>query len=90
MSVWLYLPAFGVSVSVPVSKQEEVKKHMCAQSVRMYVECVCPRFFKYVAFRNFVPVKELFVGSEYASVSERMRSSVMFVYVTGFGRKSIY
>lgn len=66
---------------------------MCTICVRMYVECVCPRFFKYVAFRNFVPVKESFVGSEYASASERMCSSVLLVYGTGFlGRwvKSIY
>lgn len=50
------------------------------------------RAFEYVAFRNFVSTKESFVGSEYASVYERMCSSVMLVYVTGFGKwaKSIY
>lgn len=39
--------------------------------------------FEYVAFRNFVPVKESFVGSEYASAYERMCSSVMLVHFAG-------
>lgn len=41
------------------------------------------RASEYVAFRDFVSIKKLFVGSEYASVYERMCSSVMLVYVPG-------
>lgn len=69
-----------VSVHVWESARE---KTTC---VRVYVERVRPRFSKNVAFRNFVPVKESFVGSEYASVYESARSAVMLVYVTGSGR----
>lgn len=36
-----------------------------------------------MAFRDFVSIKELFVGSEYASVYERMCSCVMLLYVPG-------
>lgn len=62
--------------------------HICAYVCRMCLSAL----FKYVAFRNFVLIKESFVGSEYASAYERMCSSVMLVYVTGFGTwaKSIY
>lgn len=38
------------------------------------LECVRPRFS---SMWRFVPIRESFVGSEYASVCERERSSVM-------------
>lgn len=45
---------------------------------RAYVSrmCLSALFSKYVAFRQLVPVRESFVGSEYASVRERMCASV--------------
>lgn len=85
-----------VCVRARESEQGEKKKktetsicvHICAYVCRMCLSAL----FKYVAFRNFVLIKESFVGSEYASAYERMCSSVMLVYVTGFGTwaKSIY
>lgn len=73
-------------------RAREKKKHMCAHLCAYVCRMCSSALFEYVAFRNFVPVKESFVGSEYASVYERMCSSVMLVYVTGFGKraKSIY
>lgn len=58
---------------------------VCAYVCRMCLSAL----FEYVAFRHFVPVKESFVGSEYASVYERMCSSVT---LQGWGEreKSIY
>lgn len=52
-----------------------------------YVRRMClSALFEYVAFRHFVPVRELFVGSEYASAYERMCSSVM---LQGLGEKHL-
>lgn len=67
---------------------------MCAHVLCAYVCRMClSALFEYVAFRNFVPVKESFVGSEYASAYERMCSSVMLAHLTGVWEertKSIY
>lgn len=53
----------SVCVRVGASKRG---KHMSAHW-RAYVRRMCSSaLFKYVAFRDFVPVKESFVGSEYA------------------------
>lgn len=69
-------------------EREGKKKHMCAH-LRAYVCRTClSALFEYVAFRNYVTVKESSVGSEYASAYERMCSSVMLVYVTAFGKQA--
>lgn len=59
---------------------------------RAYVSRMCSSalFSKYVAFRQLVPVRESFVGSEYASVRERMCASVMSPGSSGREKKSIY
>lgn len=73
---------------VHVWERARENKHMCAH-LRVYVcRTYLSALFKYVAFRNYVPVKESFVGSEYASVYERMCFSVMLVYVTAFGKQA--
>lgn len=69
----------GVHVRASERKKKNVCVHVCAYVCRMCLSAL----FKYVAFRNFVLIKESFVGSEYASAYERMCSSVMLVYVTG-------
>lgn len=83
---------FPARVCVWERAREKKKRHMCAHLCAYVCRMCSSALSEYVAFRNFVPVKESFVGSEYASVYERMCSSVMLVYVTGFGKraKSIY
>lgn len=77
-------------VCMSVFGSEQESKHMCAHLCAYVCRMCLSALSEYVALRNFVPVKESFVGSEYASVFERMCSSVMLI--TGFGKraKSIY
>lgn len=68
-------------------EKKEQKTYVCT-CVCAYVCRMClSALFEYVAFRHFVPVKESFVGSEYASVYERMCSSVT-LQGWGSGRKA--